>query len=110
MVFTTLLFGPGLSAAERARARDLVSTGYRLTSAEQTAMVDRSGWNLIEHVEVTEEYAETVRRDLHAYESRADLAGRLLGVDELKERLERKRKYLRAIEDGLLRREFFYCE
>ena len=107
MVFTTLLFGPGLSSAERARARRLVCTGFRATSAEQTNMVGRSGWNLIEQVDVTREYAETVRRDLHAYESRAALAGKILGASDFAERLARKHRYLHAIEGGLLRRELF---
>ena len=70
-------------------------------------MVDRAGWNLTEQRDTTGEYAEVVRRDLRAYESRTALAAKVLGEFELDARIERKRKYLQGIEDGLFRRELF---
>ena len=110
MVFTTLLLGPGLSRAERALARRLVSTGCRATSVEQREMMGRSGWNVIEQVDVTEKYGETARRILGAYESRAERAADVLGTDELDRRLAKRRAYVQAIEEGLLRRELFVTE
>ena len=110
MVFTTVLLGPGRSLAERAHARRLVSTGLRATSAEQREMMGRSGWNIIDQVDVTEGYCDTTRRSLAAYESRAERAADVLGVAELDRRLTRKRAYLRAIEEGLLRRELFVVD
>ena len=105
MVFTTLLFGPGLSTVERTRAESLVSTSCRATSAEQETMVGRARWSLIERADVTPDYAETVRCTLLAYESRAELAVGVLGATELERRLSAKREYLQGIEEGLLRRE-----
>ncbi len=70
-------------------------------------MVSRAGWKLIEQVDVTKEYAETVRRTLRAYESRAQLAGEVLGARELERRLTSKREYIQAIDEGVLRRELF---
>lgn len=110
MVFTTLLLGPGLSRAERAHARRLVSTGCRATSAEQREMMGRSGWDVIEQVDVTEKYGETARRNLSACESRAERAAEVLGTDELDRRLTRRRAYVQAIEEGLLRRELFVAD
>lgn len=110
MVFTTLLFRSGLSAKERVRANGLVATGYRATSTEQARMVDRAGWTLIEQCDATAEYAETVRRDLRAHESRAVRAARILGEVELDARMERKQKYLQGIEEGLLRRALFVAD
>ena len=110
MVFTTLLFGPGLSAAERAHVRDLVAPSLSATSAEQREMMGRAGWNVIEQVDVTNEYAKTAGRSLGAYESRAERAVDVLGADELDRRLTRKRAYLEAIEEGKLRRELFVAD
>lgn len=107
MVFTTLLSGPGLSSAERARARRLVSSSFRATSVEQNTMLSRAGWKIIEHVDVTPDYAETARRQLRAYESRAKLASEVLGGGEFERRLTSKREYIQAIDEGLLRRELF---
>ena len=107
MVFATLLLGVGLSPAERTRATRLVSTTLLVTSIEQTTLVDEAGWELTEHVDVTEEYAKTARRDLHAYKSRAGKLKKLLGERELEERLTWRCEYIQAIEGGLLRRELF---
>ena len=70
-------------------------------------MVSRAGWDLVEQVDVTQEYADTARRDLRAYESRAELAAEVLGASELAERLTWRHDYIQAIDDGLLRRELF---
>jgi len=107
MVFTTLLFREGLSKKERARANGLVATGHRVTAGEQTSMVKRAGWELVVKSDVTAEYAETVQRDLRAYEVRSVWARKVLGETEFENRMERKQRYLQGIEDGLLRRELF---
>lgn len=70
-------------------------------------MLSRAGWKIIEQVDVTQDYAETVRRQLRAYESRAKLAGEVFGVSEFEGRLTSKREYIQAIDEGLLRRELF---
>ena len=110
MAFTTLLFREGLSRKERARANGLVATGHRVNAAEQASMVKRAGWELVVQSDVTAEYAETVRRDLRAYESRSILARKVLGKTEFENRMERRRRYLQGIEDGLLRRDLFVAQ
>lgn len=70
----------------------------------------RSGWNVIEQVDVTVAYGETTRRGLAAYESRAEWAAAVLGVDELDRRLAKRRAYAQAIEEGVLRRELFVVD
>ena len=70
-------------------------------------MLSRAGWKIIEHVDVTRDYAETARRQLRAYESRAKLASEVLGGGEFERRLTSKREYIQAIDEGLLRRELF---
>lgn len=107
MVFTTLLLGADLSSAERAQATSVTTAPCLVTSAEQMHIVDKAGWNLIEQVDMTHGYAETARRDLRAYETRAHRVGKVLGASELATRLRSKRDYIPAIEDGLLRRELF---
>ena len=107
MVFTTLLFRAELSSKERARTNSLVSPRYRVNSTEQTKMVERAEWSLVEQRDVTAEYAKTVQRNLRAYEFRAPLAARVLSETEFNARMKRKRNYLKGIEDGLLRRSLF---
>ena len=107
MVFTTLLFGGCLSSEERARVTSVSSATSLVTSAEQTQIVEEAGWNLIEKVDMTYDYAETACRDLHAYESRADRLSEALGASEFATRLRTKREYVPAVEEGLLRRELF---
>ena len=109
MVFTTLLFGKGLSATELARANGLVS-GDRVTLDEQTKMTEQTGWTLIDQQDTTTEYRDIVLRDLRAYESRREQAANILGTAELEARLQRKRQYLEGITDGLLHRAFFVAE
>lgn len=110
MVFTTLLFREDLSARELARANSLVMAGDRVTPTEQAKMVEEAGWILDDQRDTTTEYREIVLRDLRAYEARSELAAKVLGSAELEARLERKRKYLEGIEDGLLFRSFFAAE
>ncbi len=107
MVFTTLLFGSGLSSAQRTRASSVTTAPSLVTSAEQIHIVKRAGWSLIERVDMTEEYLETARRELRAYESRAERLRRVLGASEAAQRLSSKREYIPAVEEGLLRRELF---
>jgi len=107
MVFTTLLLGFDLSSAERARATSVTNAPYLVTSAELMHAVDKAGWNLIEQVDMTHDYAETAWRELRAYETRADRVGKVLGASELATRLRSKREYIPAIEERLLRRELF---
>jgi hypothetical protein len=110
MVFTTLLFREGLSRKERARANGLVGTSHRVNAAEQASMVKRAGWKLVVQSDVTAEYAETMRRNLRAYEARSVLARKVMGKTEFENRMERERRYLQGIEDGLLRRELFAAQ
>ena len=107
MVFTTLLLGGCLSSEQRARATSVSSATSLVTSAEQIQTVEQAGWNLIEKVDITPDYAETARRDLRAYESRADRLSKALGASEFATRLRTKREYVPVIEEGLLRRELF---
>lgn len=110
MVFMTLLFREGLTRKERARANSLVATGHRVNADEQASMVKSAGWELLVQSDVTAEYAEVVRRDLRAYDSRSTLAQKVLGKTEFENRMKRKRGYLQGIEDGLLRREFYAAQ
>ena len=107
MVFTTLVYREGLSNKERARANSLVATGYRVTQTVQAEMVERAGWTVGDQHDTTPEYAETVLRQLCAWQSRRALAGSHIGAADLTAKIESKQSYLRGIDDGLLRRGLF---
>ena len=77
---------------------------------KQTEMIEQAGWALVDQQDMTTKYREIVLGDLRAYESRREQAANILGTAELEARLQRKRKYLDGIMDGLLHRAFFVAE
>ncbi len=70
-------------------------------------MLKRTGWEIVESVDVTPEYETTVRTMLGAEDAHADDLVKLRGDAEFSERITRRRKALEAIESGLLRRDLF---
>ena len=73
-------------------------------------MVERAGWSLVDQRDTSQEYAEVAWRGLNAYQSRLSALSRVIGEADLTSRIERMRNYLRAIEDGVLRRALFVAE
>ncbi len=106
MVFSVISVAPGLSSADHERA---VESGppFVESPAPYPTMLHQAGWEITDRVDLTEEYAETTRRLLREEETRADELKELLGKAEFSERLAGRRTGIRALEDGLLRRELF---
>jgi SAM-dependent methyltransferase len=98
-------------------ASDLPSAGYQRavefgppfveSALGYPALLDQSGWEITDYVDVTTEYAATVRRLLAAWEEREAALAELLGAAEFFAMVARRRGGLAAIEDGLIRRELF---
>lgn len=98
-------------------ASDLPSAGYKRavefgppfveSALGYPALLDQSGWEITHCVDVTAEYAATVRRLLVAWEEREDGLADLLGAAEFSAMVARRRGGLAAIEDDLLKRELF---
>ena len=106
MVFTVIFPKPGLSSADHDRA---VESGppFVETALAYPAMLRQAGWVITDHADLTAEYAQTVRRLLRQEEAHADKLIGLYGEAEFSEKLAGRRRKLRVLEEGLLRRELF---
>ncbi len=106
MAFTVISIASGLPGASYERAVEF-GPPFVESALEYPAMLNQSGWEIIDYVDVTVEYAATVRRLLAAWKDRQDRLAELLGAAEFCAMVARRRGGLAAIEDGLLRRELF---
>ncbi len=106
MVFTVISIAPGLSSRDRERAAE---RGPPFVSApsDYAVLLPESGWAVSDRVDLTLEYARTVRSLARELEARNEELIELLGADELAELLGRKQAALDGIEEGLLVRELF---
>ncbi len=106
MVFTVIFPKPGLSSADHERA---VESGppFVETARAYPAMLRQAGWVITDHVDLTAEYAQTVRRLLREEEAHAGELSGLYGKAEYSEKVAGRRRKLRTLEAGLLRRELF---
>ncbi len=106
MVFSVILITPGLADAERERA---AASGPPFVSADglYPEMLDRAGWDLTDHQDLTTEYAKTVGNMLAQLERHTDEVDAVFGKDDAAQERARRRATLDALGDGLLRRELF---
>ena len=106
MAFTVVSIASGLPSAGYRRAVEF-GPPFVESALGYPALLDQSGWEITHCVDVTAEYAATVRRLLAAWEEREDGLADLLGAAEFSAMVARRRGGLAAIEDGLLKRELF---
>jgi ubiquinone/menaquinone biosynthesis C-methylase UbiE len=104
MVFTVILIAPGLSAADYRRATESGPL-FMHSAAPYSSLLERAGWRITEHIDLTAEYARVVGRMVTEEERHADALSALHGRAEFAGILERRRKTVAALESGLLRRE-----
>lgn len=105
-VFTVISISPGLASADHERAV-AAAPPFTDTREEYPAMLDRTGWEITDRIDLTTEFLETSRRMLAEEEAHAGELGELHGADEFAARLARRRSRVGILEDGLLRRELF---
>ncbi len=106
MVFAVISIAPNLSAADHDRA---VAAGppYAETEEDYSIMLAETAWRLLDRTDVTKTFADTVRRLVHQLESRAHEVIEVLGESDYDDFLDRKRRSLPAIDEGIVRRELF---
>lgn len=104
--FTVISIPPGLSSADRERAV-AASPPFTEADEEYPAMLERSGWEITDHIDLTAEFIDSTRRMLEEEEAHADKLRALHGEDDFAARLSRKRSRIGILEQGLLRRELF---
>ncbi len=106
MVFSVIAPAPGLSESAH---RVAVASGppFVDVSADYALLLGQSGWRVLERIDVTAEYVQSIRTLLEGMAARADALTDALGLDEYAERVHRRQTAVTAIVDGLLRREIF---
>lgn len=108
MAFTVISLSPGLSSAAHKRAL-ANAPDFVETEASYTTLLEESGWRPADYQDLTNAYRASCARQICADEEFKEGLAQLLGRDEAEERLESWRSKLRAIDDGLFRRELFIC-
>jgi SAM-dependent methyltransferase len=106
MVFSVISIVPGLSATAYERA---VENGppFVEAEAEYPALLHETGWAVATRIDVTADFAATCRRLIREERTQwAALRGAFAG-ETLAERQASQGAKLRALEDGVLRREIF---
>ncbi len=106
MVFSVILIRPGLSAADY----DIADAGgptFVAAPAPYPKMIERAGWQITDHGDLTAAYFETFRHMYELEQANADELDRVHGPVGAAELLDRRARTLDAIERDLLRREIF---
>ncbi len=106
MVFSVISVAPGLSPDDHRRA---VEHGPEFieSEADYRTLLRQTGWSILDHDDITMDYAASCRHQLRADEAQKDALVTLIGADEFAERLADWRSKVMALKDGLLRRELF---
>lgn len=106
MVFTVISIPQGLTRAEHARA---VDSGPPFVEAEceYPKLLERTGWMVIDRVDVSADYEETGRRYVREVQTRTDELSALLGESKVRELLSKRQRSVEAVAEGLIRRDIF---
>ena len=108
MAFTVISVAPGLSANsyERALAN---APEFIESDTSYSILLEETGWHQAELFDLTQAYRDSCSRQISSDEEFQDGLTAILGRQQAAERLENWRSKLRAIDDGLFRRELFVC-
>lgn len=106
MVFTVISIVPGLSDTDYQRALE-AGPPYVEAEDDYGALLEQTGWDIAEQIDVTANFAETIRRLIHMERQQESALSTLYDEETLAERRTSRDIKLRALEDGLLRREIF---
>lgn len=106
MVFSVIFIAPGLAAADHERA---IESGPPYVEAEcdYPELLAKTGWGLVERVDVSAAYEETGRRHLREVEARAGRLRELLGDAEFEEMLVKRNRNVVAVAERIVRRDLF---
>jgi hypothetical protein len=108
MIFSVILISPDLSHADYETA---VESGPSFISSDDSyaGLLRKSGWELIEQLNLSVKFMDTLQVKLKNELKYADDLESLLGKDETATRLTRTRVCIDALEHGLIRRELFHA-
>ncbi|MFQ6024872.1 MAG: methyltransferase domain-containing protein [Acidiferrobacterales bacterium] len=109
MVFTVISIAPGLSSTDYKRAADS-GPPFVESAVDYPTLLRQARWKITDRVDLTVEYARTVRCLLREWEARKDGLSELFGAAEFTELVTGKRATLQAIEERFLQRELFVAD
>lgn len=104
MAFSVIYVAPGLSDADRARAVEC-GPPYIEAECDYAELLTKTGWDIVDQVDVSAAYEETGRRHIREVEARANGLRELLGDDEYEDMLIRRNRNLGAVADRIVRRD-----
>ena len=70
-------------------------------------LLETTGWNIVDRIDVTADYEETSRTHIREVDARAEPMSEILGATEVAELLARKRRNVKTIAEGIVRRDLF---
>ena len=106
MVFSVISIAAGLSPADHRQARE-IGPPYVETGTPYPALLERTGWRVIERIDLTAAYLATLERFLAADQANAAGLTALIGEVDFAARLDRDRQLIDGIGRGLFLRELF---
>jgi len=106
MVFSVIRIATGLSAEAYEIARTS-GPPFIETDAPYSELLQRAGWRITDHKDLTANYQTSVTRMLELLEQHDDEIKGLFGEDDASNELDRKRATVKTLSQGLLCRELF---
>lgn len=106
MVFSVIFAARHITTADHERA---VAGGPPFVDApaSYTEMLREAGWRIVDQIDLTTEYLESIHRHVAGLETYEREILEAFGKNEASEMLARKLRTISALKDGLLRRELF---
>ena len=108
MAFTVISVKPGLSNLDHQKAI-LNSPEFIQAEEEYNIMLQGCGWQIIDQVDLSEDYLESCRLQIEADYLYQDELVELLGEKETSDRISAWNSKLEVIAQGLVRRDLFVC-
>jgi ubiquinone/menaquinone biosynthesis C-methylase UbiE len=104
MVFSVIFIAPGASDTGQEEA---MAGGPPFVDAPTPYpdMLREAGWTIVEHIDLTAEYIESIRRHIAGLKTYQREITQTFGKEEASEKLARKLRTTQALENGFLRRE-----
>jgi len=106
MIFTVISVTPGLGREDHDRAM-AAGPPFKADSRLYPELMAQTGWRSMETIDLTAQYARSVRQMLDEEEARTAALVGLLGEAEVADKRTRRLRTLAALQAGLLRRDLY---
>ena len=108
MTFTVISIKPGLGSLDYEKAV-LNSPDFIRAEEEYGIMLQRCGWQIVEQVDLSEDYLESCRLQIEADDLYRDELIELLGEKQTIDRISNWSSKLEVIGEGLVKRDLYVC-